>query len=156
MSKFADMICQNHSHEIACQCGRAWLTHNSVRYELKSNRGVSGMHWTDEEFIKLAEKGYKYGFLKHSGKTAIDSSSADFKGANSLNDVADLAGGATDRFGSFDGARIFYGLSPAESCQGMPPHHHYMAFIFPKGDSEEKPQWWVLGYVVELWRYGKP
>jgi hypothetical protein len=111
------------------------------------------MHWTDMEFIKLARKGYKYGWLPHGGQPYEDDyhNPKNFKGANDLNEIAKLAGTVD----YFSGTQIFYALSPADSCRGMPPHHHFMAFIFPKTDTPKnvKPQWWVLGYVVELWRY---
>lgn len=114
------------------------------------------MHWTDKHFINLARKGFKYGWLKHGGQPYDDGyhNAKNFVGVDTLDEIAKLAG-KVDCFGSH--AQIFYSLSPDEwgGVDGMPPHHHYMAFIFPKEGASAtlKPQWWVLGYVVELWRY---
>jgi hypothetical protein len=110
-------------------------------------------HWTDVHFAELAKQGFKYGWLAHGGQpyTSGYHNKENFKGANTLEEIAKLAGKLDHCFPP--AVQIFYGLSPADGVGGMPPHHHYMAFIFPKEGTDSRSQWWVLGYVVELWRY---
>lgn len=112
-------------------------------------------HWTDKEFRKLAQQGFKLGYLPHGGQPYEEDyhSPKRFKGYNDLNTLL-KKNMMYDEDWIKTSCHVFYGISPNDSIGDNPPHHHLMAFVYPKeGNIKDKSTWMVLGYVVELWRY---
>lgn len=113
-------------------------------------------HWTDTHFRLLGEKGFKYGFLRHSGSTASDTPASAFIGYNNLNELYEAQQYSEEYTKQhYPNHTLFYGIAVAEDWRknGTPPHHHFMVYHFPKSGVDAR--WYVLGYVVELERYNK-